>query len=72
MGEYAEMLLTGVCCETCGEFIGAESMDHPRKCDFCFDEELVQAVEEDVWPDGISFTDWQDIKRQYSEPDIRA
>ena len=24
MGEYAEMIIDGVCCERCGEFIGNE------------------------------------------------
>lgn len=31
MGEYAEMMLDGTCCEACGEFIG-NSIGYPRYC----------------------------------------
>ena len=32
MGEYAEMLLDGTCCEGCGEFMGGGSPGYPRYC----------------------------------------
>ncbi|SRR6266702_5907882 len=31
MGEYAEMMLEGICCEACGEFIGNE-IGYARYC----------------------------------------
>ena len=31
MGDYADMMLDGTCCESCGEFIG-EPTGHPRYC----------------------------------------
>lgn len=34
MGEYAEMLLDGTCCQYCGEFIGDE-IGFPRACPSC-------------------------------------
>jgi len=34
MGDVAEMILDGVLCESCGEFIG-EAVGHPRDCNGC-------------------------------------
>lgn len=67
MGEIAEMMLDGTLCEGCGCFIDAEPQGFPGRCDDCFEEELIQAVEEDVWPDGITHSEWVHIKRKYSE-----
>lgn len=72
MVDYKQMILIGVFCESCGGFINAEPVEEPRKCEVCHEEELIQAVEEDIMPDGILFLDWIDIKRKYSEPEIRA
>lgn len=32
MGEYAEMMLDGTCCEGCGEYMGGGSPGFPRYC----------------------------------------
>lgn len=72
MIDYKQMILTGIFCEGCGVFINGEPSEEPRKCVECHEEELIQAVEEDIMPDGILFMDWIDIKRKYSEPEIRA
>lgn len=71
MREFAETLLNGVFCEGCGTFINAESVVQPQKCEVCFEEELIDAVENNVWPDGMTFSVWNDIKRKHSEPDVR-
>lgn len=71
MGEFAEMTLGGSFCEGCGSFINAESIGQPQKCEVCFEEELIDAVENNVWPDGMTFSVWHDIKRKFSEPDVR-
>lgn len=34
MGEIAEMMLDGMLCERCGEYIG-EPCGYPRKCSDC-------------------------------------
>lgn len=34
MGEIADMMLEGVLCETCGEYIGDE-VGYPRRCAAC-------------------------------------
>ncbi len=59
-------------CEGCGCFVAAEAAGNPQKCEDCFERELIDAVENDVWPDGITFSVWQDIKQKYSEPDVQA
>ena len=46
MGEYAEMMIGGVCCERCGEFIGNE-VGYPQTCDDCYHELSVAEVEEE-------------------------
>lgn len=38
MGDVAEMMVEGVLCEICGEFIG-EAVGHPRRCGGCKDED---------------------------------
>lgn len=38
MGEIAEMILEGVFCQVCGEFIG-EPVGYPRNCEFCEEED---------------------------------
>ena len=35
MGEYAEMLLDGTCCEGCGEYMGGGAPGFPRYCKAC-------------------------------------
>lgn len=35
MGEYAEMMLDGTCCEGCGEYLGGGSPGFPRYCGSC-------------------------------------
>lgn len=64
--------LNGVFCEGCGAFINAEPAGQPQKCEVCFEEELINAVENNIWPDGVTFSVWQDIKQKYSEPDVWA
>jgi NMD protein affecting ribosome stability and mRNA decay len=40
MGEIAEMMLSGILCESCGSYIeDGEEPGHPRKCDDCMQEE---------------------------------
>lgn len=34
MGEIADMMLEGVLCERCGEYIG-DGVGHPRLCNAC-------------------------------------
>jgi hypothetical protein len=38
MGEVAEMMLEGILCESCGEFIDGENPGHPRECADCENE----------------------------------
>ena len=45
MGEYAEMLLDGTLCESCGCFINAEPAGYPATCEECFSEEMKGSVE---------------------------
>lgn len=71
MGEFAEMIMSGIFCEGCGEFINAEPAGHPQKCDDCFDDEMVEAVEKNEWPDGMTHGEWSEIRRWLSEPDVR-
>lgn len=56
-------------CSDCGIFISAEPIGFSGQCDDRHEDELIRAVEENEWPDGISFTDWTDIKIKYSEPE---
>ncbi|GKV66728.1 hypothetical protein NCCP2331_28810 [Sporosarcina sp. NCCP-2331] len=37
MGEYAEMILDGSCCDRCGEFLGSPS-GYPGMCQDCHHE----------------------------------
>ncbi len=34
MGEYAEMMLDGTCCQYCGEYIGSDA-GYPQTCGDC-------------------------------------
>lgn len=42
MGEYAEMMLDGTLCESCGDYIGADN-DCPAQCRAC----VIEAAEEE-------------------------
>lgn len=35
MGEYAEMMLDGTCCNVCGEYLGSEGNGFPVTCKSC-------------------------------------
>lgn len=70
MREIAEMMLNGAFCEGCGKFIDADAAIQVKKCEDCFESELIDAVENNIWPDGITFSVWQNIKRKYSEPEL--
>lgn len=59
-------------CEGCGSFIEANPAAQPQKCEDCFENELIDAVENNIWPDGMTFSVWQDIRIKYSEPDVRT
>ena len=71
MGEQAETTLDGIFCEGCGVFIDANPKGQPQKCEDCFENELIDAVENNVWPDNMTFSVWQDIRIKYSVPEIR-
>lgn len=45
MGEYAEMALDGIFCETCGEFLDADPAGFPQQCESCHKDELKEAIE---------------------------
>lgn len=50
MGEYAEMMLDGTCCESCGEVFddilcGAEIPGFPRMCKTC--AKIAEQMEQD-------------------------
>lgn len=38
MGEYAEMMLDGTCCQYCGEYLGSDA-GYPQSCPSCAEEE---------------------------------
>lgn len=71
MGEHAEMVLEGIFCETCGDFLDADPAGHPEQCDDCFEEEMREAVEADEWPDGMQYAEWSQYKYMYSFPEFR-
>jgi hypothetical protein len=35
MGEIAEMILEGILCQVCGEYIDDEPCGYPRTCEEC-------------------------------------
>lgn len=37
MGEVAEMMIEGLLCEQCGEFLDGDEAGYARKCDGCED-----------------------------------
>jgi len=37
MGDIADMMIEGILCECCGEYIG-NSVGYPRKCSYCMGE----------------------------------
>lgn len=39
MGEYAEMMLDGTCCQSCGEYLGSDN-GFPTFCPSCADDEI--------------------------------
>lgn len=39
MGDYADMILDGECCEFCGEFLEGEALGYPGLCPACAEEE---------------------------------
>ena len=38
MGEYADMMLDGTCCQYCGTYIGSDN-GYPTSCGCCDDSE---------------------------------
>lgn len=46
MGDYAEMTLDGVFCESCGEYMG-EDLGYPQRCADCHHEITTAEVEKD-------------------------
>lgn len=68
MGEYTEMALEGITCESCGCFISAEPLGHPGQCEDCHEEELHRAANTGDIPDGITYADWEQIRQKYMEP----
>lgn len=68
MCEVKEIMLVGLFCEGCGVFIDANPKGQPQKCEDCFENELIAAVENNIWPDGVNFSVWQEIRQKYSEP----
>ena len=52
MGEYAEMMLDGTCCSTCGEYIGTDN-EYPTMCAGCaaeFEETMEDPMRLHVCP----------------------
>lgn len=47
MGEYADLVLQGVYCESCGCYTGREP-GHPTHCDFCEAEISKRVIEESI------------------------
>ena len=62
---FRDMLQNGIFCEHCGEFISAEPTE-ARQCPQCYEDELIRAVKEDVWPDETTHDEWMAIRRKYS------
>lgn len=58
-------------CKDCGVFISAEPTEHAQ-CQTCHEDELIRAVENDEWPDGMAHSEWLDTRMKYTEPDVRA
>lgn len=52
MGDMADMMVEGILCEICGEFLDGEAPGHPRRCASCktddWPEELTVREEEEV------------------------
>lgn len=47
MGEYAEMMLDGECCEACGVYLGGGN-GHPQRCPDCHHEITTAEVEKEL------------------------
>jgi hypothetical protein len=61
MGEYAEMMLEGIVCEGCGEFMDGTAPGYPRRCRGCGpDISLERALRVSITP------------KRRSKPHIRA
>lgn len=65
MNSYRDMLQNGICCEDCGAFIDANPKG-PRQCPQCHEDEMIRAVQSDVWPDETTHDEWMAIRRKYS------
>lgn len=65
MNSYRDMLQSGVFCKDCGAFI-SDNAKAERQCPQCHEDELVRAVQEDIWPDETTHDEWMDIRRKYS------
>jgi len=54
MGDVAEMVLDGILCESCGEFIG-EAVGHPRDCRSCREAmgDVVTDDDDDLFCDSL-------------------
>ena len=61
MGDAAEMVLEGILCEECGEYIG-DAVGYPRKCDSCGGEDEGPSDEEleALEADGVDEADFFD------------
>lgn len=68
MGEYADLMLEGDCCSTCGEYLG-DGDGYPRQCGPCEDEAPVfnpKAPPPPAKPTGL-FGFWLKIAMAVSE-----
>ena len=46
MGTYADMMLDGTCCSSCGDYLGLES-SYPVRCSDCEAETLPEVLEDE-------------------------
>lgn len=53
MGEAAEMLLDGTCCEACGEFLDGDSPGYTRLCFSCSSESETDDLDFDYSDEDI-------------------
>ena len=47
MGEMTEMILNGVCCQICGDYLG-DGVGHPMTCDYCHQEIMKWELESEI------------------------
>uniref|UniRef100_A0A6M3K994 Uncharacterized protein n=1 Tax=viral metagenome TaxID=1070528 RepID=A0A6M3K994_9ZZZZ len=50
MGDIADMMLEGILCETCGEFLDDGAPGHPRRCPACREYERKARTGQDSKP----------------------